>query len=350
MSQTTRYAKVLPKIGSERSQLLNETKLRSLAETKNLTDITGYLRESSYQPQISKIAIPISSRKFEHALYENLIETYIKIIKNSPKKTANLLLICLSRFEIENIKALIKATNANLATEEKQTKIYSAIESYLKRLQLFENASKASTLKEIVTTLRKTEYAPALKMGLQSFEEEGATTCFDVLLDKHYYELLWQAFQDLPRKEKRHAFFYISLEVDTYILLMLLRGKLLEYELNWLRVAVPGKRIQLPDKLVEDIVCSADFDSALKLIQQSPYSKYFTKEQTPSKTIAKAENEVDKAVLEHIKKNRIMEIFNIGAVLSFLLQKKFEIRNLITISLCVEAEKKPEDIVQHLIL
>jgi V/A-type H+-transporting ATPase subunit C len=350
LSQTTRYAKVLPKIGAERSQLLNETKLRSLTETKNLTEITGYLRESSYQTQISKIALPISSRKLEHALNENLIETYIKIIKNSPKKTAHLLLIYLSRFEIENIKVLIKATNANLTTEEKQAKLYSTIEIYLKKLQLFENISKASTLKQIVTTLRKTEYAPALKMGLQSFEEEGATTCFNVLLDKHYYESLWQVFQDLPKKEKKHAFFYISLEVDIYILLMLLRGKLLEYDLNWLRVAVPGKRIQLPDTLVEDMVCSTDFDSALKLIQRTPYSKYFTKEQTPNETIAKAENEVDKALLEYIKKNRIMEIFNVGVVLSFLLQKKFEIRNLITISLCIEAEKKPEDIVRHLIL
>ena len=94
MTQTTRYASVLAKIGAERSKLLSEAKLKALAESKNLTEFAAQLRDTSYQEQISKLSLPLTSRKLERAFNENLIETYIKIINIHLKKQENIL-VCI---------------------------------------------------------------------------------------------------------------------------------------------------------------------------------------------------------------------------------------------------------------
>ena len=348
MSQTTKYANVLVKIGTGRSELLGESKLKGLSETKNLADLISSLRESSYHQEIAKIAPPLSSRKLERAFNENLIGTYIKIITNTPKKTAKFLNHFLLRFEIENIKTIIKAINANLHLEQKQSKIYFAPEIYFNNLSLIEEAVRASSIKQIVNALEKTDYASALKMGFRSYEKDASTTCFDVLLDKFYYEELWAAFQSLPKKEKPHAYTYASLQVDSYVLLMILRGKLLNYDSNWLRIALPTRRFRLSDKTTENIVSSADFESALKIVLKTSYAKYFDKTQSSQKIIAFAENAFNKAQLEHAKETRFKEIFNVGAVMAFLTKKSFEVRNLVIISLGVEAGTKPDEIGRHL--
>ena len=86
MSQPTLYSSVLAKIGAERGKLLSEAKLKTLMESKNLSELATQLRDTSYQEQIIKVSLPFTSRKLERAFNENLISTYMKIIKNSPKK------------------------------------------------------------------------------------------------------------------------------------------------------------------------------------------------------------------------------------------------------------------------
>ncbi len=348
MAQTTLYSGVLAKIGAERSQLINETKLRTLTETKNFTELTAQLRETSHQQQIAKISPPLTSRKLERAFNENLIETYIKMIKNVPKNISTFLRLFLLRVEVENIKLLIKAANANLSSEQKLDRIYFSAENYLKRRGTLEETGKAPDLRRTVSSLKSTEYALALKEGMVSYEEEGSTACFDVLLDKHFYEKLFDAYQQLPGKEKSHAYPYVSLENDGFVLLTLLRGKNLQYDPNWLRLAVPAKKFNLSNEAVEAIAVATDFDSAIKITLESHYGHFFAKG-SPEETLANAAKAFNKALLLHAKESRFTEIFNIGAVLAFLTQKQTEVQNLIAISLGVEAGLKPEDIQQKLL-
>jgi vacuolar-type H+-ATPase subunit C/Vma6 len=349
LSQITQYAGVLAKIGAEKSKLLSETKLKTLTETKNLTEFTAQLRETSYQTQIAKVPLPLTSRKLERAFNENLIETYAKIIKNSPKSVANYLCLYLLKFEIENIKALIKATaNANLSSEQKLARIYLSTEEYLKKLAVIEEAAKASTMKQMVSNLKGTEYSAALGKGLQSFEEKASTAGFDVLLDKVFYEKLCDSYDSLPKKEKTHAYFYASVENDSFTLLTLLRGKALNYEANWLRTIIPHKNFNLSSDTVEALVMAPDFESAFKIGFESYYGKFFTKVQIPEEAIANAERVFRRAMFQHAKVSTIPEIFNIGAPLAFMILKEAEVHNLIASSSGVEAGVNPEGILNQM--
>jgi V/A-type H+-transporting ATPase subunit C len=350
LTHATMYASVLAKIGSERGKLLSQTKLKALTENTKLTELATQLRETSYQDKIAKVPVPLSSRKLERAFQENLIETWIEIIRNGPQSAARYLHVYLFRFEVENVKALIKATNAKFGIAQKLSLIYLSAEVSPKNLAVIEEAAKAQDLKQLVNAFVNTEYTSALNMGFKSYEDTGSIACLDILLDKLFYERLYAAYQKLPKKEKPHASFYASTENDGFTLLTLLRGKNLNYDANWLRLAVPHDNFNIPVKTVAALLTAADFESALKIVLKSNYASFFVKSQTPEETIANAEKAFRKAVVEHAKKSRIVEIFNIGAPLAFMIQKEAEVHNLNALSVGVEAALKPEDMQRQLLL
>ena len=348
MSQTTLYAGVLAKIGSERSKLLSETKLKTLVESKDLPAFAAQFRDTTYQTQISKVPLPITSRKLERSFNENLIESYAVIVKNSPKKAADYLKLYPLKFEVENIKTLIKAANLNLSPEQKQAKIYLSVEDYLKKRPVIEEATKAPTVKQLVNALKSTEYASNLSIGLQNYEETGSTARLDMLLDKVFFERLYESYIQLPKEEKPHALFYASTENDSFTLLTLLRGKILNYDANWLRIAVPHNNFNLTMDCVEALLSAPDFESALKIVLEGHYVKFFVKSPNPQEIVSNAEKAFKKAGLQHAKATRIGESFNIGAALAFMIQKETEVHNLNAISAGVEAAVKPEEIQNQL--
>ena len=350
MTQTAIYAAVLAKIGAEKSKLLSEAKIKTIIEAKSLTEFTGQLRETTYQAQIAKIPLPLTSRKLERAFNENLIETYIKMIKNTPKKATGFLSVYLLRFEIENIKSLIKAVNAEQSPEQKLARIYFSVEDYLKKRPILEEAAKATTMRQMVNAFKSTEYAPALIRGTQSYEENGTTVALDVLLDKVFYDILNERYRKLPKEEKPHAYFYASIESDSFTLLTILRGKTLSYDANWLRAAIPLNKFNLPSDTMEALLVAADFEAALKIAMETSYGKFFAKAQSPVDTVANAEKAFNRAIFQHAKVSTISEIFNVGAPLAFMMLKETEVHNLIAISAGVEASITADQIQEHVLL
>jgi vacuolar-type H+-ATPase subunit C/Vma6 len=349
LTQTSRYASVLPKIGAERSKLVSEVKLKALAESKGIAEFAAQLRDTSYQEQIARVPLPLTSRKLERAFNENLIDTYIKIIEYSPKKTGKYLSLFLLRVEIEHVKALMKATIAKLTHEQKIAKIYFSVEDYFKKRVVFEEAVKASNPTQLIHAFKGTEYYSPLNMGLKSYEENASTASFDIYLDKLFYEKLYAAYESLPKKEQPYADVYASIENDGSVLETLLRGKALNYEANWLRLVVPQKYFNLNKSAVEALVSAVDFEAALKIVLDSYYAKFFVKTQTPEETIANAGKAFKKAVFQHAKSSVICETFNIGAPLAYLKQKEVEVDNLTVLSLGVDAGMKPEEIRRQLL-
>ncbi len=350
MSQTTRYAAVLAKIGAEKSKLLSEAKIKSLAESKNLPAFAAQLRDTCYQTQIAKAPLPLTSRKLERAFNENLIESHVKMIKNTPTKAANFLSVYILRFEVENLKTLIKATNGELGTEEKLSRIYFSAEDFLRKRVMLEEAAKASTLKQMQNSIKSSMYASALSRGMQVYEENGSTSALDILLDKVFYDSLHDAYEVLPRKEKSHVHFYAAIENDSFTLLTVLRGKTLNYDANWLRGAIPPKNFKLTSETVEALLMAADFDSAFKVASETFYGKFIAKAQSPEDTLAATEKAFKKAMFQHAKVCTIGEIFNVGAPLAFMMIKEAEVRNLIAASAGVEGGVNMEYIQSQMLL
>jgi vacuolar-type H+-ATPase subunit C/Vma6 len=350
MKQPRRFARVLAKIGAERSKLLSESKIKTLTETKDIATFASQLRDTSYQAQIAKMPSPINSRKLERAFNETLIETYAKIVKNSPQSVQALLNLYLLKFEIENLKTLIKIASDSLTAEQKLSRVYLSVEDYLKNRATVEEAAKATSIRQMINSLKNSSYAPSLNLGLQGYEENGSTARFDILLDRVYYLRLYESYTGLPKGEKSHAKYYVSLENDAFTLLTILRGKVLNFDASWLRQVIPQNNFNLTSEAIDALLAASDFDAALKVAMESHYGRFFAKAPTPEEAIANADKAFRKATWEHAKTSRISDNFNIGASIAFLVQKEAEVHNLVAASAGVEASINPEYIQNQLLL
>ncbi|MGA3111252.1 MAG: V-type ATPase subunit [Candidatus Bathyarchaeia archaeon] len=336
MNQVTQYAAVLAKRGAEKSKLLGETKFKSLLESKDLPSFAAQLRDTIYQTQIAKVLLPLTSRKLERAFTENLIETFVKMIKNSPSKSASFLSVYVLRFEVENLKTLIKSINGEISGEERLNKIYFSAEDFLKNRVMLEEAAKSSNLKQMQNSIKSSLYLSALSQGMRGYEENGSTSGFDILLDKLFYETLHDRYEELPRNEKSHVNFYVAMENDGFALLSILRGKILNYDANWLRAAVPPKNFKLTSETVEAMLAAPDFDSAVRVVSETFYRKFFVKASHPEGTVAAAAKAFKEAIFSHAKAHIVDEIFNVGEPLAFMIIKEAEVRNLIAVSAGIE--------------
>jgi vacuolar-type H+-ATPase subunit C/Vma6 len=350
LTKTSRYAAALAKIGAERGKLLTEAQLKTLTESKTLAEFVGRLRESSYGEELLRVTAPIDVRKVEHALRESLMDVFGKIFENSPKNVQPFLCTYLEVYEVQNLKALLKATAAGLTSEEKLAKIYLRAEAHLGNLAAFEAAANAEDLKALAKAFSHTGYGEVLDLGLNRYVDTGSTQSFDVLLDRSFYEKVHETFQKMPKIEQKHARFNASLRTDGFTVLALLRGKLVEHKTEWLRTALPRVAFELPPKTFEALVSAKDFDSALKILQQTRLKDYFQKAASPEETLANAERAIKKAILNHACEMRFTDVFNVEAPIALMVQKETEVVNLVTISLSIDNKLKPEDIVRLLLL
>jgi len=328
VAQTKNYAQVLPKIGVERRGLLNDIELKNLSESKSLSDFIAQLRGSTYQEQISKLTTPFTPRKLEHAFNENLINTYLMLIKSLPKNLKPYFEMYLERFQIEHIKILLKTTLAKTPLEEKVSKIYLPVEDYFHNRTAIEEATKTSTLSQIVQIFKKTNYYQSLNDGLRKYEETGSTVYFNILLDRQYFDKLCTIYEKLPKNEQPYAKFYTSMNVDGFILFTILRGKALGYEPDWLRVALPDNSININERTFTSLIYAIDYDTALKIVGTTEYKTYFTPANTPEETISTAEKTFKTALIQHAKSRVLLDVFNIGAPLSFITLKEANVHNL----------------------
>jgi V/A-type H+-transporting ATPase subunit C len=340
LAQTKNYAQVLPKIGVERRGLLSDIEIKSLSDSKSLSDFIAQLRGTVYQEQISKLSAPFTPRKLEHAFNENLINTYLMLLKNLPKNVRPFFELYLERFQIEHIKILIKTTLAKMSIEEKLAKIYLPVEDYFKNRLVVEEAAKASTVSSIVQTFKKTNYYTSLSEGLKKYDETSSIMHFDLLLDRQYFDKFYSTYEKLPKKEKTYAKFYASMSVDGFLLFTILRGKALGYDSDWLKVILPENYFNITDRTFAAILYAIDYDTALKIIATTEYKTYFIPAGTPEETISTAEKAFKNAVLQYAKSRVFLDVFNIGAPLSFITLKEANVHNLTALALNIDTLTK----------
>jgi vacuolar-type H+-ATPase subunit C/Vma6 len=349
VSKEQLYSSVLVKIGVERNYLLSKVKLEQFADVKTLSELNSLLKETTYGENLAKIESPYIVNDFETAFWENFIEVCIKIVRNSPEIISSFLRTYLLKFEHENIKTILRGVSIGLQYDEISGKLYIPVETFLKRPKVILKAAKEIQVKSVVDVLQTTFYGPLLRSGLKNYDETGSTKYFDILLDRMFYEYLGKTFKELPTNEQKFAFFYVSSKNDEFNIVTILRAKLLGYEPHWIRMVISPKSYNIPEQLIEKMLMADNFESAFSIVKQTYYKDLFTETQTPEETIFAAEKAFEFYRLEHAKKTRISDPFNVGSPISFIIKKEIEVFNLISISLGIQYNWKRDEILSFLL-
>lgn len=171
-----------------RTHLIPSRDLQILTKAKSLRDISDNLLKTDYATEISQLPTQEQdAATLEKILLKKLVEKFFFVRRSAKGNMQELLTRYCARFEVENIKRIIRAKhggqNAADLTLIPLEREYSLVN--------FPALLKSKDIDEVASLLRDTQYHTILEK-LQPYKESGATMILEAALDAIYFSKVWE--------------------------------------------------------------------------------------------------------------------------------------------------------------
>jgi vacuolar-type H+-ATPase subunit C/Vma6 len=161
--------------------------MQILAKVKDLRDVSDGLLKTDYAAQIGQVPTnEQDAATLENVFLKKLVERFFFLRRAAQGKMQDLISRYCARFEVENVKRIVRAKHGGQSEEEPTL-------SPLQReysLVNFPALLKAKDVDEVASLLRETPYHSVLEV-LQPYRESGATMILEATLDKIYFSKVW---------------------------------------------------------------------------------------------------------------------------------------------------------------
>jgi vacuolar-type H+-ATPase subunit C/Vma6 len=201
-----------------------------LAKAKSLRDVFDSLMKTEYATELSQL----SSRDNDAATLEGifqkkLVDRFFFLSRTAQGKMQDLLIKYSARFEVENIKRIVRAKHGGM-TSEQLTLIPVPREHSLVN---FAALVSAEDIDEVASLLRDTPYHVLLDK-VESYKQSESTMVLEAALDSAYFSNVWELAGKVPdRKGVRDL---VGEEID-------LRNLLIAFSL---------KAREIPQRVIEE--------------------------------------------------------------------------------------------------
>lgn len=326
----SKYALVNAKVRSRLSTLLPIETINRLAETRDLSEFYSALGGTVYEKIFSRPEITFDPRVGERLLLEQEVEWHSELLKDVRGAERELIAHFLEKYEIENLKTALRIREGKRDLAEMNYMIRKDLPNQLP----YQAIAEAASLEDALSLLAGTPFLSAARAYLDDYEERQTLFPIEIGLEIDYYNRLQQRVERLGKRDRRIAKALVGLEIDQKNISWLIRlkfyydipiGELFDY-------SIPGGAKVSRDRLRQAFKAETMRDVLQAALEQS-YSRiadFLIKEEQLSKLY----------LLEIILWNYlIVEArrtlggfpFTIGTILSYLVLKRTEIRNIITI-------------------
>jgi vacuolar-type H+-ATPase subunit C/Vma6 len=184
---------LITRIHGLRTHLISPADIQLLAKAKNLRDVTDNLLKTDYASEIGKIpTAEQDATTLEGIFLRRLVERFYFVQRAAQGRTQELLSRYCARFEVENIKRILRAKQGQSTEEPTLIPIpreYSLVN--------FPALVKSKDMDELASLLRDTPYHSLLEKT-QQVKERGASMILEAALDRIYFGRVW----DLARRSK----------------------------------------------------------------------------------------------------------------------------------------------------
>lgn len=355
-----KYKQLMPKVIVAKLRLIDPKDLAELAG-RSLDAVYSMLAKTSYQPDILGISSKqLDPSSFENALLKNLIRTYKEVADCSPRSVRSLLSTTQLKFEASNVKAILRAKEANLGVEEAME--YITPVGRLDETRCRKILEDSKSVSDVVDAFSDMEYGAILREYWNESEETKHVLMLEAALDKYVYGEIWKAVERLRGLDKKITRTVIGMEIDSINIKVILRGKAMGISENQIRhYLIPMSEV-FDEKDWEEVMKAADVRTSIeylltsaRLVIARDHQYMFNdllKEYESSHSLSKLEMIMDRGLLKTSLKmlKRYTPFFNIGLLLAFLNLKWFEVRNLRAVVKGVENGISPDKIRKLLIL
>ncbi len=336
---------LLPKISHAKSQLLSKETYKTLLDSNDLEEFISKLRDSSYGEL--KIEMKTTLYSIEYDLKEILIKLFKKLLRHAPKNYQAFFRTYLLKYEIENIKKMLRGVHANLSSEEILNSLHISIEDVFKRRKILEESLDALDLHSFVHNLSVLPYGEVIREAFLIFERERSSFFyFDLLLELFYLQQLWKAHLKLKGKNRAIIRKFIGFKIDCYNLETIFRAKRLQLNEALMFRMIFGDYSHYLNQEILDGLIRGQFKierlyKIFKLQKQAPVN--FQDPESVNKFYRRE-------VADLIRFYYLNSDFDIGKPFAFIKNKELEVKNLRTISIGIQYQISTQEVMDKLIL
>ncbi len=334
------------KIRYESTKILSQEDLVHLANSLDIPTFRQRLLKF-FPDLVTKIFPNLDS--IHNYFTEDEILVNAKIIKNCPKSIIEFLIaLFLLNFEIENIKTIIKSKSQNISYEEIRRDVHLIAERILRREKILKNLIYFENFSEIHTLFKGTMYFKPLKKANEYYEQQKSLSFFDIFLDYEVLKHVLACFQKLKKTDQVLIQEFMKLYLNFYNLKTIIRGKNLGFQDDFLKEVTFLNHV--PYRQIMEIESVNDIVNNIK--NNSNQSRCFAikRQKTIEEILGHFRDFYHQKCLLLIRDWRRKNPFSIISPLSFLLKKRFLIEDIKFISVGIEYDMRPEDIIKRSIL
>ena len=330
LGPVSKYSLINARIRVRLASLLPPAAVARLAEARDLSEFYASLAATVYEPVLARPEVALDPRVAERLLVEQEVHWHAELLKDMRDPEKALIATLLEKYELENLKAALRIREGDRSKEDLKYIIRKALPHALP----YQSIAEARSLEDVLAFIVATPYLLPLRGSLDECKQRGTLFPAEIALELDFYRRVKAKVEALGRSDKPIARRLIGLEIDLKNISWLIRlkfyygiptGELIDYN-------IPGGY-----RLTSDRLRQAFMADSLKDVLSVALEKSFK----TAGELLKHEEELSKLYLLEIilwsyllheaKKTFGGFPFTIGTVLSYLILKRTEIRNLITI-------------------
>ena len=183
-------------------------------------EITKFMGESAYKKEIDELAMKFSGADLiEAALNLNAARSFGKLIMISDKEVEVLVKEYLRRYDIYNLKTMLRGKSAGMANDDIKKLFVAAGDLDMASL---EKLQKKETTKDAIVSSKIVKITKDVLEGIEEYEKTHSLSAIENALDKEYYNSLLKLSAMMP-KQGRYVRKFIKTEIDILNIRLLFR-------------------------------------------------------------------------------------------------------------------------------
>jgi V/A-type H+/Na+-transporting ATPase subunit C len=345
------YGYVNARIHGMRSRLLDRNTLEDLIFQPDLDSLIADLEKTPYKEDIVEAKVLYSGVLcIEYALRKNFTKTFRKIlgfVKGS--EAERYIRIFLHRWDVQNIKTILRGKNIHVTNEEILDCLVPAGE--LDEVTLTE-LIRQPDIRAVIDMLATwgIVYSKPLTEKYREFLEKEDLAILECALDKYYYQ---EALETVKTKSYNNALIrnILMTEIDVVNLKTSLR--MIRDHVDWEQAQeflIEGGKEFDPDTL-HHLMSLRGIEEVLKELQQTPYRFLADVPENAIKTqkISVLEKQLEKFLIRKGTSAFQGDPLSVASVIGYFWSKYNEITNIRIISRCKTADLPDEQLKEELV-
>jgi len=319
-----------------RAQLLSRREFEGILTLPDLPSIAAALRDSPYGQYMESTGgeMPEAAR-IEEALRRNVSQTLARLLAISTGDCAEAVRLVLGRWEVQAVKTILRGKISGASPAEILSSLVPTGLHDEAALEEMCRQADPRALAELMVTWRE-PWGPPLLRALPSFREPRDLAILESALDRCWFEQAAKRLQEIrPRPAGADGedalSMFVSLSVDTINLMTVLKevGDRI-IPVNGNRYLLPGGRI-FDEGTLDRIRVSPTIAEALQEAGKSLFLRPLAALPAPAEGVsflAVVERQMDRVLLRALRYLARVDPLGWGPLVSFLLDKLREVRNL----------------------